>query len=188
MKWKGNENALQVQPVEYTVTVSSVMTLNPCSSLCQSFMYIRPVFLFLYQLLEAQADYHRRSLAALEAAIPTIQIQQGEQRHVTHALITFRKHDRCVPSFSPTLNPNITLKLVAEWLANEVNQPMIAAFYEFCSLFSSAVGKDFANYLLELSHVSMTESFYFPSESEQHELAAPCIAMSNATFKALSLI
>uniref|UniRef100_A0A8C4F0Q5 Rho GTPase activating protein 17b n=1 Tax=Dicentrarchus labrax TaxID=13489 RepID=A0A8C4F0Q5_DICLA len=27
-------------------------------------------------LLEAQADYHRRSLAALEAAIPTIQIQQ----------------------------------------------------------------------------------------------------------------
>uniref|UniRef100_A0AAQ6AFC3 Rho GTPase activating protein 17b n=1 Tax=Amphiprion ocellaris TaxID=80972 RepID=A0AAQ6AFC3_AMPOC len=29
-----------------------------------------------YQLLEAQADYHRKSLAALEAAIPTIQMQQ----------------------------------------------------------------------------------------------------------------
>lgn len=36
-------------------------------------------FLFNRQLLEAQADYHRRSLAALEAALPTIQLQQGEQ-------------------------------------------------------------------------------------------------------------
>lgn len=36
------------------------------------------LFCFVLQLLEAQADYHRRSLAALEAAIPTIQIQQGE--------------------------------------------------------------------------------------------------------------
>lgn len=34
--------------------------------------------IFGNQLLEAQADYHRRSLAALEAALPTIQIQQGE--------------------------------------------------------------------------------------------------------------
>uniref|UniRef100_A0A3Q3WCQ2 Rho GTPase-activating protein 17 n=1 Tax=Mola mola TaxID=94237 RepID=A0A3Q3WCQ2_MOLML len=31
---------------------------------------------YYVMLLEAQADYHRRSLAALEAAIPTIQIQQ----------------------------------------------------------------------------------------------------------------
>ncbi|XP_060921391.1 rho GTPase-activating protein 17b isoform X3 [Labrus mixtus] len=31
---------------------------------------------YYLMLLEAQADYHRRSLAALEAAIPTIQIQQ----------------------------------------------------------------------------------------------------------------
>lgn len=36
------------------------------------------------QLLEAQADYHRRSLAALEAAIPIIQMQQGEpQTHLS---------------------------------------------------------------------------------------------------------
>lgn len=35
-------------------------------------------FIFGKQLLEAQADYHRRSLAALEAALPTIQLQQGE--------------------------------------------------------------------------------------------------------------
>ncbi len=40
--------------------------------------------MFVYQLLEAQADYHRRSLAALEAAIPTIQIQQGEQQDIRH--------------------------------------------------------------------------------------------------------
>ncbi|XP_031168323.1 rho GTPase-activating protein 17b isoform X3 [Sander lucioperca] len=31
---------------------------------------------YFVMLLEAQADYHRRSLAALEAAIPTIQLQQ----------------------------------------------------------------------------------------------------------------
>ncbi|XP_071777299.2 rho GTPase-activating protein 17b isoform X3 [Centroberyx gerrardi] len=31
---------------------------------------------YYVMLLEAQADYHRRSLAALEAAIPTIQLQQ----------------------------------------------------------------------------------------------------------------
>lgn len=37
-----------------------------------------PVFIFGNQLLEAQADYHRKSLAALEAALPTIQMQQGE--------------------------------------------------------------------------------------------------------------
>lgn len=117
-----------MQPVEYSVTVSSVMTLNPCSSLCLSYMYIRPVFLFSYQLLKAQADYHRRSLTALEAAIPTIQMQQGER-----TLITFRKHDCCVSSFSPTWNPNITLKLVVVWLANEVNQPTNTAFYEFFS-------------------------------------------------------
>lgn len=30
------------------------------------------------QLLEAQAEYHRKSLSALETAIPTIQMQQGE--------------------------------------------------------------------------------------------------------------
>ena len=30
------------------------------------------------QLLEAQADYHRRSLSALEAVLPTIQAQQGK--------------------------------------------------------------------------------------------------------------
>ena len=41
------------------------------------------------QLLEAQADYHRRSLAALEATLPTIQIQQGEeQTFVNSANIT----------------------------------------------------------------------------------------------------
>lgn len=34
----------------------------------------------VWQLLEAQADYHRRSLAALDEAIPNIQLQQGEQR------------------------------------------------------------------------------------------------------------
>lgn len=33
----------------------------------------------MFQLLEAQAEYHRRSLAALEAAIPTIHMQQGEE-------------------------------------------------------------------------------------------------------------
>lgn len=38
-----------------------------------------PGFIFGNQLLEAQADYHRRSLAALEAALPTIQLQQGEK-------------------------------------------------------------------------------------------------------------
>lgn len=38
--------------------------------------------MFVYQLLEAQADYHRRSLAALETAIPTIQIQQGERQDI----------------------------------------------------------------------------------------------------------
>lgn len=36
------------------------------------------VCMFAWQLLEAQADYHRRSLAALESVIPTIHIQQGE--------------------------------------------------------------------------------------------------------------
>lgn len=41
-------------------------------------LYRWPVFMFVYQLLEAQADYHRRSLAALEAAIPNIQVQQGD--------------------------------------------------------------------------------------------------------------
>lgn len=43
-------------------------------------LYVRPAFVFVHQLLEAQADYHRKSLAALEAAIPTIQMQQGEQQ------------------------------------------------------------------------------------------------------------
>lgn len=37
------------------------------------------VLLVVFQLLEAQAEHHRRSLAALEAAIPTIQMQQGEE-------------------------------------------------------------------------------------------------------------
>lgn len=35
--------------------------------------------LFLFpQLLEAQADYHRKSLMLLECVLPTIQAQQGE--------------------------------------------------------------------------------------------------------------
>jgi hypothetical protein len=32
----------------------------------------------MYQLVEAQADYHRRSLAALEGILPTIQAQNGK--------------------------------------------------------------------------------------------------------------
>lgn len=35
-------------------------------------------FLCLLQLLEAQAEYHKKSLLALEAAIPSIRIEQGE--------------------------------------------------------------------------------------------------------------
>lgn len=45
------------------------------------------MFVYVYQLLEAQADYHRRSLAALEAAIPTIQMQQGEEQDVKLSFI-----------------------------------------------------------------------------------------------------
>lgn len=57
-------------------------------------LYVRPAFVFVYQLLEAQADYHRRSLAALEAAIPTIQMQQGEQqdRHVSPTCLLRSSH------------------------------------------------------------------------------------------------
>lgn len=35
------------------------------------------------QLLEAQADYHRKSLTVLENVLPTIQAQQGRVTH-TH--------------------------------------------------------------------------------------------------------
>lgn len=45
--------------------------------MCQKFVYV--ICVHVFQLLEAQADYHRRSLAALEGAIPTIQLQQGKQ-------------------------------------------------------------------------------------------------------------
>lgn len=48
--------------------------------------YNLPVF--VYQLLEAQADYHRRSLAALEEAIPAIRTQQGDQQDIK---LTFSK-------------------------------------------------------------------------------------------------
>lgn len=34
--------------------------------------------MIVYQLVEAQADYHRRSLAALEGVLPTIQAQNGK--------------------------------------------------------------------------------------------------------------
>lgn len=48
--------------------------------------------LYLHQLLEAQADYHRRSLAAMEAAIPTIKMQQGEQHNLkTFNALTMKK-------------------------------------------------------------------------------------------------
>lgn len=33
--------------------------------------------MFCFQLLEAQADYHRKSLSVLESVLPTIQAQQG---------------------------------------------------------------------------------------------------------------
>lgn len=39
------------------------------------------MFVYILQLLEAQAVYHRKSLEALEAAIPTIKRQQGKQQH-----------------------------------------------------------------------------------------------------------
>uniref|UniRef100_A0A8D3DV16 Rho GTPase activating protein 17b n=1 Tax=Scophthalmus maximus TaxID=52904 RepID=A0A8D3DV16_SCOMX len=54
--------------VEIYTTLTSAALYFVCD-LCLFFVYE-------YQLLETQADYHRRSLAALEAAIPTIQIQQ----------------------------------------------------------------------------------------------------------------
>lgn len=43
---------------------------------------VSPVLLFFFtlpsvQLLEAQADYHRKSLTVLENVLPTIQAQQG---------------------------------------------------------------------------------------------------------------
>lgn len=71
------------------------------------------LFVYVYQLLEAQADYHRRSLAALEATIPTIQLQQGEQNDIKHAFIksanNIIEHNICMHS---SLNPNVVLELV----------------------------------------------------------------------------
>ena len=64
--------------------------------------------MFVCQLLEAQADYHRRSLAALEAAIPTIQIQQGERHKIRRTLSESPSSDTkvnlCMSAFSyPTV-------------------------------------------------------------------------------------
>lgn len=42
-------------------------------------IYFFHFFLFL-QLLEAQADYHRKSLTVLENVLPTIQAQQGKKK------------------------------------------------------------------------------------------------------------
>jgi len=46
-----------------------------CSFCCVSFF---PQCLLCSQLLEAQADYHRKSLTLLESVLPTIQAQQGD--------------------------------------------------------------------------------------------------------------
>lgn len=46
-----------------------------------------PSGLFL-QLLEAQADYHRKSLTLLESVLPTIQAQQGIMRTKTTCIFT----------------------------------------------------------------------------------------------------
>lgn len=46
-----------------------------CSYCCVSLL---PQCLLCSQLLEAQADYHRKSLTLLESVLPTIQAQQGD--------------------------------------------------------------------------------------------------------------
>lgn len=79
LNWKCDANMIWS-----TITTLLNDTLWVPALLCAQILYIWPLFMFVYimQLLEAQADYHRRSLAALEAAIPTIQRQQGKQQNI----------------------------------------------------------------------------------------------------------
>lgn len=44
---------------------------------------LSPPCVFFVQLLEAQADYHRKSLIVLESVLPTIQAQQGKITWIT---------------------------------------------------------------------------------------------------------
>lgn len=52
--------------------IASLLKLHLCT-LVWMFFYIQ----FFWQLLEAQAEYHRRALAYIESALPSIQSQQG---------------------------------------------------------------------------------------------------------------
>jgi len=64
------------------------ITLLPCIFLQFHVFFFLPIVhsavsflpqcLLCSQLLEAQADYHRKSLTLLESVLPTIQAQQGD--------------------------------------------------------------------------------------------------------------
>lgn len=45
------------------------------------------VVVLLFQLLESQAEYHRRSLDIIESVLPSIKIQQGNDTRVVVHLV-----------------------------------------------------------------------------------------------------
>lgn len=53
-----------------------------CCHIWMFVWFVSPVCFFV-QLLEAQADYHRKSLTVLESVLPTIQAQQGNITWIT---------------------------------------------------------------------------------------------------------
>uniref|UniRef100_A0A8C2X2X2 Rho GTPase activating protein 17a n=1 Tax=Cyclopterus lumpus TaxID=8103 RepID=A0A8C2X2X2_CYCLU len=75
LKEEMDEAMNKVELCKQTISIHFAVVSLTARLIRLTLIYFSPWFLFV-QLLEAQADYHRRSLTVLESVLPTIQAQQ----------------------------------------------------------------------------------------------------------------